>query len=208
MLADQAVAMVGVPPGRPDLAVVLGALGRGGELPAATGHMVQTPWLQAAAAMAGDDFEGAADGYAQIGSLPDEAFARLRAAERLLGGGQQPKAARSCSVPWLCSARSAPPPTCDRPWRCASTPLLDRPHRGVSPSTSGSTREVGVWFGSPHRLEPWVAPIVVELWSDGGRVSLRLPSARRRAARDGPKRAGTPSDGGSCRQAVCARHAR
>lgn len=41
--------------------------------------------------MAGDDFEGAADGYAQIGSLPDEAFARLRAAQRLLGGGQRAK---------------------------------------------------------------------------------------------------------------------
>jgi len=53
--------------------------------------MVQTPWLHAAAAMAGDDSEGAADGYAQIGSLPDEAFARLRAAQQLLGGGQRAK---------------------------------------------------------------------------------------------------------------------
>jgi class 3 adenylate cyclase/tetratricopeptide (TPR) repeat protein len=89
VLADQAVAMVGVPTWTADLAVVLGALGRGGELAAATGAMVPTPWLRAATALAVDDFERAADGYAQIGSLPDEAFARLRAAERLLGAGQR-----------------------------------------------------------------------------------------------------------------------
>ena len=35
-----------------------------------------------------------------------------------------------------------------------------------------------------------------------------LPSARRPAARDRAEQAGTPSDGGSCRPAVCARHKR
>jgi hypothetical protein len=39
-------------------------------------------------------------------------------------------------------------------------------------------------------------------------ISLHLPSARRSAVRDGPEQAGTPSDGGSRRQAVCARHGR
>jgi hypothetical protein len=39
-------------------------------------------------------------------------------------------------------------------------------------------------------------------------ISLLLPSARRWAARDGAKRVGTPSDGGSRRQGVCARHER
>jgi hypothetical protein len=48
-----------------------------------------TPWLQAATAMAAGRFEQAADRYAEIGSLPDEAFARLRAAEQLLGAGRQ-----------------------------------------------------------------------------------------------------------------------
>ena len=39
-------------------------------------------------------------------------------------------------------------------------------------------------------------------------ISLHFPSARRSAARDGPEGAGTPSDGRSCRPAVCARHER
>ena len=39
-----------------------------------------------------------------------------------------------------------------------------------------------------------------------GGVSLHLPSARRQAARDGAKQAGSPSDGRSNRRAVCARH--
>jgi hypothetical protein len=39
-------------------------------------------------------------------------------------------------------------------------------------------------------------------------TSLRLPSTRRQAARDRAERAGTPSDGRSCRPVVCARHER
>ena len=89
VLTTQGIAMVGAPNWSVDLAVVLDALGRGGELQRATGNMVATPWLQAAGALAGGDFEHAADLYAQIGSLPDEAFARLRAAERLLAAGHQ-----------------------------------------------------------------------------------------------------------------------
>jgi class 3 adenylate cyclase len=46
-----------------------------------------TRWFQAAAAMAAGRFAEAADRFAEIGSLPDEAFARLRAAERLLAVG-------------------------------------------------------------------------------------------------------------------------
>jgi tetratricopeptide (TPR) repeat protein len=88
-LSTQGVAMVGAPNWSVDLAVVLDALGRGGELQPATGNMLATPWLQAAGALAGGDFEHAADLYAQIGSLPDEAFARLRAAERLLAAGHR-----------------------------------------------------------------------------------------------------------------------
>jgi len=73
-----------------DLAAVLVALGRGSDLrELAASKAVSTPWLEAAAALAGSDFERAADQYAEIGSLPDEAFARLRAAEQLLATGQQ-----------------------------------------------------------------------------------------------------------------------
>ena len=48
-----------------------------------------TPWLQAATTMAAGEFDQAADRYAEIGSLPDEAYARLRAAEQLLNAGQR-----------------------------------------------------------------------------------------------------------------------
>jgi hypothetical protein len=51
-----------------------------------------TPWLQAASAIATGRFEEAADRYAAIGSLPDEAFARLRAAEQLLSDGRRTEA--------------------------------------------------------------------------------------------------------------------
>jgi tetratricopeptide (TPR) repeat protein len=43
---------------------------------------------------AGGDFERAAEGYARIGSLPDEAFARLRAAGRLAAAGRHAAAER------------------------------------------------------------------------------------------------------------------
>jgi hypothetical protein len=73
-----------------DLAAVLVALGRGSDLrELAASKAVSTPWLEAAAAFAGSDFERAADQYAKIGSLPDEAFARLRTAEQLLTTGHR-----------------------------------------------------------------------------------------------------------------------
>jgi hypothetical protein len=45
-------------------------------------------WLEAATAFATGDPQRAADLYGQIGSLPDEAFARLQAARHLLGAGR------------------------------------------------------------------------------------------------------------------------
>jgi tetratricopeptide (TPR) repeat protein len=63
-----------------DLGYVLVRLGRGPEL---TGWARRTPlrtrWLEAALAFVGGDFVGAANLYAEIGSRPDEAYARLRA---------------------------------------------------------------------------------------------------------------------------------
>ena len=42
--------------------------------------------------MASGDFERAAATYARIGSLPDEAYARLRAAEQLVAAGHRVEA--------------------------------------------------------------------------------------------------------------------
>jgi class 3 adenylate cyclase/tetratricopeptide (TPR) repeat protein len=73
----------------PDLAIVLEQLGRGDQLlEVATRAKLRTPWLEAASAFACGDPEGAAAIYARIGARPDEAFARLRAAERLLAAGR------------------------------------------------------------------------------------------------------------------------
>jgi tetratricopeptide (TPR) repeat protein len=72
------------------LAVVLHALGRGTELLELLGRLTTpTPWLQGAVAIAHGRFDRAADLYAQIGSLPEEAFARLQAAKQLLATGRR-----------------------------------------------------------------------------------------------------------------------
>jgi predicted ATPase/class 3 adenylate cyclase len=73
-----------------DAAEVLRALGRGPEL-VEIGALarVRTPWVEAAIAYVGGDFARAAEIYANAGSLPDEALARLRAAESLIGDGRR-----------------------------------------------------------------------------------------------------------------------
>jgi tetratricopeptide (TPR) repeat protein len=72
------------------LVVVLSALGRSGDLEAAVQHStISTRWLDAARAYATGEFEAAAEVYADIGSVPDEAFARLRAAEALIRAGRR-----------------------------------------------------------------------------------------------------------------------
>jgi hypothetical protein len=89
MLMEQAE-LHGVAEWSADLAAVLVVLGRGSDLrELAASKAASTLWLEAAAAFAGSDFERAAERYAEIGSLPDEAFARLRAAEQLLSTGQR-----------------------------------------------------------------------------------------------------------------------
>ena len=55
-----------------------------GRLPGRDGP---TRWLDAARAYAVGDLAEAAEIYAEIGSLPDEAFARLRTAETLVSHG-------------------------------------------------------------------------------------------------------------------------
>jgi tetratricopeptide (TPR) repeat protein len=77
----------------PELATVLVALERGSEL-ADAAERVATPtrWLEAASAFAAGEPGRAARIYAEIGSLPDEAYARLKAAESLLDAGQRDEA--------------------------------------------------------------------------------------------------------------------
>jgi DNA-binding SARP family transcriptional activator/class 3 adenylate cyclase len=73
-----------------DLAIVLQALGRGSELVKLAARITTpTPWLRAATALATGEFVQAADLYAEIGSRPDEAYTRLRAAQQLVAGEQQ-----------------------------------------------------------------------------------------------------------------------
>jgi class 3 adenylate cyclase/tetratricopeptide (TPR) repeat protein len=78
-----------------DAAVVLSAVGRGADLVEIAGKAKsQTKWIEAAKALVAGDFRRAAEIYAETGSLPDEAFARLRAAEALIGGGRRPEGER------------------------------------------------------------------------------------------------------------------
>ena len=76
-----------------DIAVALVALGQDTELVALVdGSRIKTPWRKAAAAYVSGDFQAAAAEYSAIGALPEEADARLRAAERLFGEGRRAEA--------------------------------------------------------------------------------------------------------------------
>jgi class 3 adenylate cyclase/tetratricopeptide (TPR) repeat protein len=77
-----------------DAAEVLYALGRGSELEALAAEQVQTRWIDAATAWGHGNFKEAADIFEQAGSLPDEAYARLRAAEALIQAGRRPEGDR------------------------------------------------------------------------------------------------------------------
>jgi class 3 adenylate cyclase/tetratricopeptide (TPR) repeat protein len=73
-----------------DAAAVLYVFGRGAELEAlGAAARIQTRWIAAASAHVRGDFRQAADIYAETGSLPDEAYARLRAAEALIEAGNR-----------------------------------------------------------------------------------------------------------------------
>ena len=76
-----------------DLAIALDALGRADELvEGAAAAKSATPWLEAAQAFASGKFAGAADVYEKIGALPDEAYARLRAARAFVDQGRRGEA--------------------------------------------------------------------------------------------------------------------
>jgi class 3 adenylate cyclase len=74
----------------PDLVVALGLLGRGAEfIEIADQATLRTKWIEAAIAFVSGDFLQAAALYEETGSLPDEAYARLRAAESLIQAGDR-----------------------------------------------------------------------------------------------------------------------
>ena len=74
-------------------AVVLTKVNRAGELETlARNATISTRWLDAARAYATGKFEEAAAIHADIGSIPEEAFARLRAAEALVEAGRRAEA--------------------------------------------------------------------------------------------------------------------
>jgi len=76
----------------PDLAAVLAGLARLDELDAAAARVkLPSRWLDAGLAYAQEDFARAAALFAEIGSQPDEADARLRLAGRLIAAGNRPE---------------------------------------------------------------------------------------------------------------------
>jgi class 3 adenylate cyclase/tetratricopeptide (TPR) repeat protein len=76
-----------------DLPTVLVALGKTAELRALVERSpITTPWREAAVAYVSGEFLAAAAGYSTIDALPEEADARLRAAEALLAQGRRAEA--------------------------------------------------------------------------------------------------------------------
>jgi class 3 adenylate cyclase/tetratricopeptide (TPR) repeat protein len=68
-------------------------LARGDDLQAAFERLrARTAWHEAAERVISGEFAGAADVYAEIGSVPDEAYARLRAAQVLVREGRRAEA--------------------------------------------------------------------------------------------------------------------
>src|SRR5207249_1188179 len=72
-----------------DVAVVLDQLGRGSELAEASAGGPETRWLEAAKAYVDSDPARAADVLAEIGALPEEAYARIKAASIAVEEGRR-----------------------------------------------------------------------------------------------------------------------
>jgi thioredoxin-like negative regulator of GroEL len=75
-----------------DLAIAVSQLGTAEALLTALAEVPSTRWVGAARAVATADFQEAATRYAEIGSAPDEALARLHAGRRLLERGRASEA--------------------------------------------------------------------------------------------------------------------
>jgi class 3 adenylate cyclase/tetratricopeptide (TPR) repeat protein len=76
-----------------DLSIVFDKVGKSDELlEALPSAKTWTPWLEAASAFLAGEFSRAADVYEETGSLPNAAYARLRAAEALVEEGRRAEA--------------------------------------------------------------------------------------------------------------------
>jgi class 3 adenylate cyclase/tetratricopeptide (TPR) repeat protein len=73
-------------------AIVLTEVGRGEELLALGGEDLPSRWIQAGRLWASGDRAGAADRFEEMGVRPDEAYARVREAERLIAAGRRAEA--------------------------------------------------------------------------------------------------------------------
>ena len=71
---------------------MLTARGRGDDLLALGGESLPSDWVRAARLWASDDFAGAADLLREMGAAPDEAYARMKHADRLIAAGRRPEA--------------------------------------------------------------------------------------------------------------------
>ena len=76
----------------PSFAAAAHRLGLDDELDTALAGHRRTPWTDAVRAYAAGEFATAAETLERIGSKPEEADARLRAAERLAGEGRRAEA--------------------------------------------------------------------------------------------------------------------
>jgi hypothetical protein len=73
-------------------AMILTEVGRADEFLALGGEDVPSRWVAAARTWAVGDLAGAADLFAQIGSASDEAYARIRDAQRSIESGRRAEA--------------------------------------------------------------------------------------------------------------------
>ena len=90
---------VGAPHESVDGAWAFRELGRGDQFEDALGQAAaQTLWHDAARQVVAGDLAGAADAYAEIGSVPDETYARLKAAEECVRARDRAEADRQLRV--------------------------------------------------------------------------------------------------------------
>ena len=73
-------------------AIVLTEAGRAEELLALGGDHLPSGWIQAGRLWASGDLRGAAERFEEMGVGPDEAYARVKEAERLIGDGRRAEA--------------------------------------------------------------------------------------------------------------------
>jgi hypothetical protein len=73
-------------------AIVLSARGRGEDLLALGGEDLPSGWVHAACLWASGDLASAAERLQEMGAASDEAFARMKEAERLIAAGSRPEA--------------------------------------------------------------------------------------------------------------------